>query len=335
MPDLSPRDRLNHLIIGYWLSQGVYVVAKLGIADLLKAGPLHVDVLAEKTGMHAKSLHRLLRALASVGVFEETHDHVFASTPTADLLRGDVEGSQKAMAVMMGEEHYAAWGELLEAVRTGRETFTKIYGKPVFEYLSEHPEKAAIFDDAMVSVHGRESSAFVDVYDLSNAQVVADIGGGNGSLLCTILARYPKMMGTLYDLPHVVGRANARVEAAGLADRMHLVDGDFFESVPVGADVYTLRHIIHDWEDDRATRILQNVRAAMKPTAKLLVLESVIPTGNEPSFGKLLDLTMLVIPGGQERTADWFRRLFQASGFRLTRIVPTPAEICVVEGEPI
>lgn len=335
MPESSPRDLMNRLIVGYWHSQSVYVAAKLGIAELLREGPRDVDFLAAETKTHPPTLYRLLRALASAGVFEERQSRVFALTPAAELLQSGREGSLRAMALMMGEEHYAAWGDLLESVRTGENAFAKRYGQRVFEYLSEHPEQAAIFDEAMVSVHGRESAAFVDAYDLSEIEVVADIGGGNGNLLSTILKRYPRMHGTLFDLPHVVERANSKIEAAGLSDRLHLVDGDFFASVPSGADAYLLRHIIHDWEDDRAIRILQNIHRAMPADARLLVLESVIPPGNDPSFAKFLDLTMLVVPGGQERTADEYRRLFQSAGFRLTRIVPTTADISVIEGERI
>ncbi len=330
----SPQLHLNQLICGYWNSQCIYVAAKLGIADLLASGPLSVHELAQKTNTHRTSLFRLLRALASLGVFAEEPGQRFALTPTAEPLRRDIPGSQWAMAVMMGEEHYRVWGELLYSVRSGKVAFDRVYGQPVFEYLSQNPEQAAIFDKAMTGVHGRETSAMVDAYDFSSFKAIADIGGGNGSTLCGILKRLPGLHGTLFDLPGVIERAGATVDAAGLADRVHLVAGSFFESVPSGIDAYVLRHIIHDWDEEKALRILANVRQAISEEGRLLVVESVIPPGNEPFFGKLLDITMLVSPGGQERTADEYGDLFGRAGFRLTRIVPTSTEVSVIEGVP-
>jgi hypothetical protein len=330
----TPQQHLNQLICGYWHSQCVYVAAKLGIADLLANGPRSIDDLARQTGTHRPSLFRLLRALASLGVFAEEPGQRFALTPAAEPLRRDVPGTQWAMAAMMGEEHFRAWSELLYSVRTGQIAFDKIFGMPCFEFLSQNPEQAALFDKAMVGVHGRETSAMLDVYDFSTFGSVADIGGGNGSTLCGILKRHASIHGTLFDLPGVIERAGVAIEAAGLSDRVHLVAGSFFESIPGGVDAYVLRHIIHDWEDSKAIRILSNVRQAIRADGRLLVVESVIPPGNEPFFGKLLDLTMLVIPGGQERTAEEYRDLFAKSGFRLTRIVPTATEVSVIEGVP-
>jgi hypothetical protein len=330
----TAQQLMRQLIAGYWHSQCVYVAAKLGIADLLKDGPVSSDDLAKKTKTHPPALYRLMRGLASLGVFAEEGERRFALTPAAALLRDDIPGSQRAMAIMMGEEHYKSWGELVSSVQTGKPAFEKIFGKPVFEFLSERPEQAAIFDRAMVGVHGRETSAVLDAYDFSAFSSIADIGGGNGSTLSGILERHPALHGTLFDLPGVIGRARQNVEKAGLSDRLHLVAGDFFESIPNGADAYFLRHIIHDWDDEKALRILENVRRAMGEEGRVLVVESVIPPGNDPCFGKLLDLTMLVIPGGQERTEDEYRTLFGKAGFRLSRIVPTQAEVSVIEGVP-
>jgi hypothetical protein len=330
----SPQQHLMQLISGYWNSQCIYVAAKLGIADLLAEGPVSVDELAAKTGVHRFSLYRVLRALASVGVFVEEPHATFALTPAASFLQSEVPGSQRAMALMVGEEHYHAWGELLYSVKTGKPGFDKVFGKPLFEFLSEHPEQAAIFDKAMVGVHGRETAVILDAYDFSSFSSVADIGGGNGSNLTGILQRYPKLHGTLFDLPGVIGRAGKTIEKAGLADRIHCVDGDFFESVPGGADAYFMRHIIHDWDDEKAHRILENIRGVITEHGRLLVVESVIPPGNDPFFGKLLDVAMLVVPGGQERTEEEYRTLFGKAGFRLSRIVPTQAEVSVIEGVP-
>jgi hypothetical protein len=332
MPQPTPHQQIAQIITGYWLSQAVYVAAKLGLADRLQNGPRTADELARETSTDPRSLYRLLRALASVGVFAEDGQHRFGLTPLADCLRRDVPGSQWAMAVMAGEEHYATYGELLHSVRTGRPAFEKVYGQPVFDFLSDHPEQARLFDQAMVSVHGRETGAVLDAYDFTGIGVLADVGGGNGSVLTAVLQRYPAMKGILFDLPGVAERARANLRAAGLADRCQVVGGSFFESVPDGADAYLMRHIIHDWDDERCTRILRNIHRAMGAGGRLLVVEGVLPPGNEPAFGKLLDLTMLVIPGGQERTREEYEALFWTGGFRLTRVVPTQAEVSVLEG---
>jgi hypothetical protein len=324
---------MNRMLTGYWISQALYVAAKLGIADLLTPGPRSPEDLAQATKSHAPSLYRLLRALASVGVFAEDGQGRFSLTPLAECLRSDVPGSQRALAIMTGEEHYRAWGELLYSVQTGQAAFDKLYGMPVFDFLSRNPEQAKVFDAAMVGVHGRETAAMLDAYDFAGIATLADIGGGNGSLLTTVLKRHPAMRGILFDLPGVTERARGNLQAAGLADRCRVIGGNFFESAPAGADAYLMRHIIHDWDDEKATQILQNVHRVMGKEGRLLVVEGVIPPGNEPSFGKLLDLTMLVIPGGKERTEEEYRQLFAAGGFHLTRVVPTKAEVSVVEGK--
>jgi hypothetical protein len=233
---------------------------------------------------------------------------------------------------MLGEEHYHAWGELLFSVRTGQTGFEKVYGKPIFDYLSVHPEQAAVFDAAMTAIHGPETAAMRDSYDFSGIGLLADIGGGNGSTLRGLLERHPGMHGLLFDLPGVAERAKLALAEAGLAERCSVESGSFFERVPGGAHAYLLRHIIHDWDDAHATAILRTVHAAMSHEAKLLVVESVIPPGNDFFFPKLLDLAMLVLPGGQERTEEEYRGLYEAAGFRLTRVVPTTAEVSVIEG---
>ena len=266
MTEPTPHDLMARMITGSWLSQMVYVAAKLGLADRLIEGPRSVEELAGATGTHARSLYRLLRALASVGVFSEGGDGRFGLTPLAETLRSDRPESRWAMAVMMGEEHYRAWGDLLESVRTGETAFDRIYGQPIFAYVGERPEQAGIFDAAMTSIHGPETRAMLDAYDLSGIGVLADVGGGNGSNLVGILQRHPKLQGILFDLPHVVERAEANLKSAGVSGRCKTVPGDFFASVPVEADAYFLRHIIHDWDDERSILILKNIGRSM-PTA--------------------------------------------------------------------
>jgi hypothetical protein len=332
MEEVSPQQQMSRMLTGYWISQALYVAAKLGLADLLKDGPRTSDDLASATKTHPRSLYRLFRALASVGVFAEDDRRQFSLTPLADCLRSDVPGSQRSLAIMTGEEHFHAFGHLLYSVQTGRIAFDKLYGMPVFDFLQNHPDQAKIFDEAMVGVHGRETAAMLDAYDFSGIQVLTDVGGGNGSVVTAILRRHPAMRGVLFDLPGVVERAKANIQTAGVGERCQAVGGSFFESVPEGADAYLLRHIIHDWDDEKATRILQNVYRGMNKDGKLLVVESVIPPVNDPCLAKLLDLAMLVIPGGQERTEAEYRKLYGAAGFRLTRIIPTQAGVSVIEG---
>jgi len=330
----AAQDRLTRMMTGYWVSQAIYVAAELGIADLLRDGPRTVAELARDTNTDEESLYRLLRALASVEVFAEGEQRLFALTPMASSLRSDVPHSQRSMALMMGDEHYRVWSELLYSVQTGETAFDKVYGMPIFEYLQQNSDKGKIFDEAMTGIHGRETNAVLESYDFAGIRTLADIGGGNGSKLSTILKHYPEMRGILFDLPHVVERALPNLEAAGAANRCEMVGGDFFQSVPSGADTYMLRHIIHDWDDERARQILANCRAVLPGSGKVLVIESVIPPGNDPFFGKLLDLTMLLIPGGKERTEEQYIELFRDAGLMLTRIVPTSTEICVIEAIP-
>jgi ubiquinone/menaquinone biosynthesis C-methylase UbiE len=348
MADKTTHQQLDQMITGYWISQAIYAAAKFGIADHLKDGPKTVGELAGATSTNADALYRLLRALASVGVFSESQNgdkhkgsepvpilnRRFALTPLAEPLRSDVVGSKRALAIMSGDEQFRAWAEIDYSIRTGKMAWEKVFGKPIFDYLGEHPDKARIFDAAMVGIHGRESSAILSAYDFSGIGVVADIGGGNGSQITEILKKHSRMKGILFDLPHVVERAKERIHAAGLADRCQLVSGSFFDAVPPGADAYLMRHIIHDWDEPRCLTILGHVRKVIPPAGRLLVVEGVIPPGNGPSFTKLLDLNMLVIPGGQERTEEEYRGLFAKAGFRLTRVVPTRAEVSVLEGAP-
>lgn len=334
MSEKPPALQVAQMLTGYWVSQMIYVAAKLDLAERIQASVTTAEGLARATEMHAPALYRLLRGLASVGIFSEDEAHQFHLTPLAETLLPDVPGSQKAMALMNGEEHYQSWGELLYCVKTGKPGFDKVYGTRPFDFLSSHPEQAKIFDAAMTSIHGRETPAMLAAYDFSGIKVLADVGGGNGSLLIATLKKHATLRGMLYDLPHVIERSRPNFAAAEVADRCQLTGGSFFESIPAGADAYLMRHIIHDWNDDECVTILKNIRKVIPAGGRLLVLESVIPPGNTPMFGKLLDLNMLVIPGGQERTEEEYRRLYAAGGFKLSRIVPTSTEVSVIEGVP-
>jgi hypothetical protein len=334
MSGAQPAQQLVQMIFGCWISRAISVAARLRIADLLADGPLRAEELAAEAGVAPRPLYRLLRALAGVGAFAQEAGGRFRLNPLAEPLREGGPDSLRALAVMIGKEQERGWDDLLETVRTGEMAFDRLYGRPVFDYLGEHPEQAEIFDAAMTGFSGRAMRAVLDAYDLSGVGTLADIGGGAGSNLAAARGRYPAMRGLLFDRPDVVERARPRLEAAGIAARCAVQGGAFFEAVPRGADAYLLGHILHDWEDAKAGLILDNLRRALAAGAKLLLVEYVLPEGDGASFGKWLDLHMMVAVGGLERTEAEYRRPFAAHGFRLTRVVPTAGEVSVIEGEP-
>jgi len=328
---VSISQLLSQMLVGGWITQAIYVAAELGIADLLIEKPRTAKELAEQVGAHGTSLHRVLRALASVGIFAEDIYGRFSLTPLAEHLRSDVPDLHRSLAIMMGSEFYQSWGNLLHAVKTGSEAFRKTYGVPFFQYMTEHPERHKIYDAAMEGFAVAETEPMLDAYDFSAFRTVIDVGGGNGLVLASILRRHPEIRGILFDLPTVADRARTIVSNFGFDGRCQVVGGDFFSSVTPGADAYVLRHIIHDWNDNDAVTILSNCRAAMNPAGRILVVEIPIATGNEPCFGKWLDLMMLVV-GGRERTGEQYRQLFAEAGLKLNRVVPTATEMSIIEG---
>ena len=329
----APLLALQNLILGKWIAQAVSVAAKLGIADLLKDGPRDCDELARANQVDAAALYRVLRALASVGVFVEVDDHQFGLTPMAEFLRSDVQGSLRAVATMAGEDWtWRPWGELYRSVKTGERAFDQIFGVPPFDYLAENPGAAAIFDEAMTGWSMQNSVAVAEAYDFSGIGTLMDVGGGHGYLLATILKANPSLRGILCDTPGVTEGATARFEAEGLTDRCVVAAGDFFATIPAGADACILKSVIHDWDDEHAATILRNCRRAVGPGGRVLLAEMVIPPGSDPHVGKLLDLEMLVMVGGRERTEGEFRDLLAAAGLRMARVVPTRSPMCVIEG---
>jgi ubiquinone/menaquinone biosynthesis C-methylase UbiE len=329
----TPRQQLLQMITSYWTAQAIHVAAKLKLADLVKDGPKTAQQLAQATRTHPQALYRLMRALASVEVFCEDEQGRFFITPIAECLL-DRPGSQYAVALMMGDEHYRAWGDLLYSVQTGKPAFDHLFGKPIFDFLSEHAEQAKIFDAAMTGFHGPETQAMIDAYDYTGVNTLVDIGGGNGTVLAAVLKKYPAMKGVLYDLPGVIERAKKNLADAGLTARCQTRAGSFFESAPPGGDAYQMRHIIHDWTDEQCHTILGHIRKVMPAHGRLLVIEMVIKPRNEPQPAKWLDLNMLVLPGGRERTEAEYRDMYAKAGFRLERVVPTPTENSVIEGRP-
>jgi SAM-dependent methyltransferase len=330
-----PPATLLQMMTGYWVSQALHVAAKLGIADLLADGPVDCEDLAAATDTHAPSLQRVLRALASVGVFTEVSPGSFALTPLAELLRTETPGSMRALAIMYAEEQYRAWGELLHSVRTGEMAFDHQFGMGYFEYLAQHPEADRVFNEAMTGWTHQLVGAVMDTYDFSPFKTIVDVGAGYGALLTAILRSNPGTRGVLFEQPHVVASAEEQLVAAGVADRCTFVGGDFFAAVPTGGDAYVLSQILHDWDDERCVAILGQCRRVMPDHGKLLVVELVLPEGDEPFLGKWLDLHMLVLLGSRERTAAEYDTLFRAAGFKLARVVPTPPGPSVVEAVPV
>jgi SAM-dependent methyltransferase len=326
---------LLELMNGYWITQSIAVAAELGIADHLDAGPRSATDLATATGADPDSIARLLRALAMVGVFTE-EDGGYGLTPVGAALRSDVPGSLRALARMRGSDwQWRAWSNLVHSVRTGETALDHVYGKPLFEFLADHPADGEVFNEAMISHASQMHAAVVGSYDLPEHGTVVDVGCGHGTLIAAILRANPTLRATAFDLPRVLDGARGWLGQHGLADRCDFVAGDFFDSVPPGGDVYALSHVVHDWDDGRALRLLRNCRANMPPHARLAVCEMVLPEGPEPHFGKLLDLEMLVNTGGRERTLGEYRRLYEQAGFELIRVVPTHSPVSVVEGIPV
>ena len=322
------------MITGGVVAQSISVAAELGIADLLSNEPRTTAQLASAMGVDSEKLYRLLRFLASLGIFQLGEDGAWRLTPLADVLRSDVPGSVRAGALLLGRTS-SVTPFLLENIRTGQCAYDLAFGKTLFEDLSGKPELAAIFDAAMTSFHGGETAAVLGAYSHEGISTLADIGCGNGDVMVATLQRYPAMRGILFDQAHVIERTTHTVEAAGVADRCTLGSGSFFESVIPGADAYSMRHILHDWSDELCVRILGNIRKAIPSSGRLLVIETVVPEGNDPSPSKLFDMLMMIFPNGMERSEAQFRSLFAASGFRLAGITPTQSPVSVIEARPV
>jgi hypothetical protein len=335
-PAPQPTDVMMQLIGSFWTTRAVCIAAQLGLADLLKDGPQTVAQLAAATNTHAPSLYRLLRALASAGIFAADEQGRFAQTPLSDTLRTDAPVSLRWMAMVeLGQEHFTAWGNLLHSIQTGETAFDAVYKENPWEYYAKNPEHGRNFNNAMTGFTRLVNQALHQAYDFSGFTKLVDVGGGLGGLLASILPNYPALQGVLFDQPHVIADAGPLLEAAGVRNRCELIGGDFFQGVPAGGDAYMLKFIIHDWDDERAAAILRNVHRVMPAHGKLLLGEMVVAPGNQPDFSKFLDLNMLVMTGGRERTAEEFRQLLLQAGFRLTRIVPTASPMCVIECEKI
>jgi hypothetical protein len=336
-PSASPEEVVLGIALGYLVSRGLHVAAELGIADQLKGGAKDISDLARVTGAHQETLYRLLRMLAGHGVFTEESPGRFNLSPAAALLQSEVPGSLLDAVKMIGDmagdgSWWNAVGNLRQTVLTGKPGFDSTHGVGFFEYLIRHPDAGEWFDRGLGNFSTAENSAIVSAYDFTPFKSVVDVGGGQGGFLAELLNNCPGMRGTLFDLPRVVQKPTY-LNAAELTNRCDIVTGDFFASPPPAADAYILKRILHDWNDVRCVQILRNCREAMRSDARLLVVDAVVPPGNTPHPSKVMDILMMVLLEGRERTEEEFRGLYEQAGLTLTRVVPTPSVLSIVDGE--
>jgi hypothetical protein len=331
----EPQLLLSKLLFGKQMTYCLSGMARLGVADHMNATPMTVEEIAAKTGAHAPSLYRVMRMLASMGVFKEEQGKRFALTPAGELLKSDAPGTMRYFAMMFGDEWTTrAYEHFTDCLRTGQDGVSKAYGQHVFDVLAERPEQSDTFQAAMTSSSTMDGKAVTDAYDFSGIKRLADVGGGHGGLLASILRRYPQMQGVLFDRAEIIAGV-PKDQFAGCEGRITIEGGSFFERVPDGCDAYIMKHIIHDWSDEHCRTILKLMREKLPAGGRVLVCEMVVTDEPGPTPAKMLDIEMLVLTvGGKERTKDEFVDLFSSSGLRLSRIVPTERPICVIEAVP-
>jgi hypothetical protein len=335
---VAPADAaaLRQMIMGFRATQLIHVAARLGLADRLARGAQTPAALAQQAGAEPDALRRVLRALASLGIFAETADGAYALTPLAEPLCSDRPGSLHSTALLYGAEFlWRAYGHMEHSVRTGRPGFDDVHGASLFAYLADDAAAAALFHGAMAGFSDQEAAAILAAYDYAAARSVVDVGGGQGRLLSALLLAHPHLGGVVLDLATAQAGANALLADAGLAARARFVAGDFFAAVPGGGDLYLLKSVIHNWDDGAAITILRRCRAAMADHARLLLIERVVPAGNAPAEAKLFDVNMLVVVGGRERTAEEYRALLAQAGLALVQVIPTASPLSLVEARPI
>jgi hypothetical protein len=320
------------MMSGLWVTRGIYVAAKLGIADLLKDGPQTAEQLAQATECNADALYRILRMLGSVGIFAESEGRRFSRTPMSETLLSDIPGSLRPGAIAeLGEVHYDAWGNILHSVKTGGIAIDDHFGMNIWQYFEKDRAKAENFNRYMAGSSEPLNQAISTGYDFSQFKKIVDVGGGLGGLISAILAQNPHLNGVVYDAPSVIEKSKSFLAERGLADRCEAIGGDFFDSVPEGGDVYTMRWILHDWEDEKALTILRNIHKVLPAGGKLLLAEAVVPGGTEPHFSKFFDLIMLTMTGGRERTEREWAGLLGKAGFKIERIIPTESFLSIIE----
>lgn len=327
--EIAPQETMLSLIGGFWIARSIYLAAQLGVADVFDDQPKTVAQLASATNTDPRSLYRLLRALSSVGIFTEGSDQSFELTPLGATLKSDSPGSMRYAAMaQIGDDHSLGWGNGLHSLKTGEIAFDAATGMSVWDYYGQHPEAGKVFSQSMTSMGTAIAQAVVASYDFSGFNTIVDVGGAQGSLISTIVQANPHLNGILFDLPEII--ANVQVD-----QKIQPVAGNFFESVPTGGDAYLMRWIIHDWDDEKSSVILKNCHQAIPEHGKLLLVESIIPPGNEPSPAKFIDVIMLLMTGGRERTEEEYRSLLRSNGFELTRVIPTPSLLSIIEAVKI
>lgn len=333
--ELDPMEAAAQVIRmagGYVVARGVHAIAQLGIADHLKDGARSAEELAALTDTHAPSLHRLMRTMAGAGLFAEDEQRRFSLTPLGNALRSDAPGyARSAIRATGAPAMWRAFGDFLRTLKTGEPAMEK----PIFTDLSTQPEEAARLNETQMGYAGEEPQALVEAYDFSGIRTLVDVGGNTGNLLTTILAANPALRGVVYDLPHVAAEARRMIERRGVSGRCEVKSGSFFDSVPAGSDAYMLSHVVHDWPEEKCLTLLRNVRRAIADGGRLLIVEQIVPPGNEPHPAKVIDMILLTITGGRERTAEEYAALLGKTGFRVVRIVPTRMAVSVIEAEPV
>lgn len=342
MTESSGRSGLMPLINGFMAARVVHVAAELGIADLLVAGAKSTETLASETGSNTLALHQLLRALASLGVIDELEPGRFALNAMGEQLRTEVPNSVRNLALTHGSDRaWRSWGELRHSIRTGTPAFRHVFGVDSFDHLARDPKQAAVFNEAMAETTRQVAKAVVTSYDFATFSKVVDVGGGNGTLMATILDAVVKLRGVVFDSSSGSAAASDQLRARGVLERCEVIAGDFFLSVPRGGDAYILKSIIHDWNDERSATILKNCRNAISATGKLLLIERVMPARIDASAGHqrwtMIDMHMLVMLGGRERTEEEFRMVLAAANFELRRTLLLPGEtgFSIIEATPI
>jgi hypothetical protein len=337
MTNQEPAAVVRQLVAGFQGTHLVYVMAELGVADFLIEGPRSSDELASLLHVDRGALHRVLRALAHLGLLEQGNDGGFTLTSLGDTLRSDRPDSLRPLARFWGHQMMQeAWSNLLYSVRTGEPAFDHVFDMPVFAYLEVNPDAAAIYHDSMARMRAAATAAAVAAYDFGSFGTIVDVGGGNGSLLIEILRAYPQPRGIVFDLPHARAEAEELLAAAGLGSRARFDAGDFFASVTAGADCYLLRQVLHDWDDAKAETILRSCREAITPNGTLLLIELLLPEAGDPGQeAVMVDITMLVRVGGRERTEAEYRALLERTGFRLDWVVPTTSPHNILECTPV
>jgi hypothetical protein len=331
---VPPHAQMIQMGTAAWVSAVVSTAAEVGLADQLATGPRTAEELAGPMKLHAPSLYRFMRTLAGLGILTEQEAQRFALTPLGDALRTGAPGSARATLLAFNTALWRGWEEMSYSLATGKSGFDKTFGMPLFDYLGQHPGLASHFSEAMVGFHHAEPPAVANAYDFSGFSTIVDVGGATGNMLAAILSAHAGPRGVLFDLPHVVADAPALLAANRVADRVTIETGSFFDAVPAGGDCYVLSHVIHDWSEDACLTILGNCRSAIAPDGRLLIVEMVLPAGDTPHPGKVLDMVMLVFPGGQERTEAEYASLLTTAGFRLNRVVPTASAVSIIEALP-